>query len=79
MICKHCNATITTEEHIHYLHNKLGAKAFSSVLNLNLLNEKLQLSSREDTDVDIRGGLKRKDMFNIICPSCMRSVLLKYI
>ncbi len=79
LICKHCNATITTEEHINYLHNKLGAKAFSSILNLNQLNEKLQLSSKEDTDVDIQGGLKRKDMFNIICPSCMRSVLIPYI
>jgi formate hydrogenlyase subunit 6/NADH:ubiquinone oxidoreductase subunit I len=79
VICKHCNATITTAEHIHHLHNKLGAKAFSSILNLNLLNEKLQLSKREDTDVDIRGGLKRKDMFNVICPSCMRSVLIQYI
>ncbi len=79
VICVHCNAIITTEEHIHYLHDKLGAKAFSSILNLNLLNEKLQLSRKEDTDVDIQGGLKRKDMFNIICPSCLRSVLIQYI
>jgi hydrogenase-4 component H len=77
--CKNCNAIITTDEHIQYLHSKLGPKAFASILNLNLLNQKLQLAPREETEVDIRDGLKRKDMFNIICPNCMRSVLIQYI
>ena len=61
------------------MHKKLGAKAFASILNLNLLNEKLQLVPKEETDLEIKDGLKRKDMFNIICPNCMRSVLIKYI
>ena len=79
VVCKNCNAIITTDEHIQYMHNRLGPKAFASILNLNLLNEKLQLAPKEDTDLDIKDGLKRKDMFNIICPNCMRSVLIKYI
>ena len=79
VVCKHCQAIITTKEHINYMHKKLGAKAFASILNLNLLNEKLQLAPKEDTDLEIKDGLKRKDMFNIICPNCMRSVLIKYI
>jgi hydrogenase-4 component H len=79
VICKHCQAIITTEEHLHYLHKKLGPKAYASTLNLNLLNAKLKLAPREETEVDIRDGLKRKDMFNIICPNCLRSVLIKYI
>ena len=79
VVCKHCQAIITTEEHLHYLHKKLGPKAYASTLNLNLLNEKLKLAPREETDVEIRDGLKRKDMFNIICPNCLRSVLIKYI
>jgi hydrogenase-4 component H len=79
VICKNCNAVITTDEHIRYMHNKLGPKAFASILNLNLLNEKLELVKKEDTEVEIRDGLKRKDMFNIICPNCMRSVLIHYI
>jgi len=61
------------------MHNKLGPKAFASTLNLNLLNQKLQLAPAEETDINIRDGLKRKDMFNIICPNCMRSVLIQYI
>lgn len=79
VICKHCNAIITTAEHIHYLHDKLGPKAFASMLNLNLLNEKLKLAAPESTASEVRDGLKRKDMFNIICPNCLRSVLIQYI
>ena len=78
VVCKHCGAIITTAEHIQYLHKKLGTKAFSSILNLNMLNEKLQLAPKEETDVEIRDGLKRKDMFNVICPNCLHSVLIKY-
>lgn len=79
VVCKHCDAIITTDEHIHFMHDKLGPKAFASTLNLNLLNEKLSLARKEDTALEVRDGLKRKDMFNIICPNCMRSVLIKYI
>ena len=79
VLCKNCSAIITTDEHIHFLHKKLGPKAFASTLNLNLLNEKLQLAPEEETGLEIRDGLKRKDMFNIICPNCTRSVLIKYI
>jgi hydrogenase-4 component H len=78
VICKHCNAIITTAEHIHYLHDKLGPKAFASMLNLNLLNEKLKLAAPESTELEVRDGLKRKDMFNIVCPNCLRSVLIQY-
>jgi hydrogenase-4 component H len=79
VVCKHCDAIITTAEHIQYLHSKLGPKAFASTLNLNLLNDKLQLAPKEETDLEIRDGLKRKDMFNIVCPNCLRSVLVKYM
>ena len=30
-------------------------------------------------DAEIRDGLKRKDMFNVICPNCLRQVLVKYL
>lgn len=79
LICKHCEAIITTDEHIRFLHGKLGPKGYSNVLNLNVLNNQLQLSDREDTAVDVKDDLKRKDMFNILCPNCLRSVLVKYI
>jgi len=79
LICKSCNAVITTKEHLYYMHRKLGPKAFSSILNLNILNQKLKLAEGQDIDVEIKDGLKRKDMFNIICPNCLRQVLVKYI
>jgi hypothetical protein len=58
------------------MHRKLGPKAFASILNLNVLNETLRLAAREDTHVEIRDDLKRKDLFNVICPNCLRKVLV---
>jgi len=77
LVCESCGAIITTKEHMHYLHHKLGAKAYSSILNLTMLNEKLKLSKPEDTAVPVRDELKRKDMFNIVCPNCLRQILVK--
>jgi formate hydrogenlyase subunit 6/NADH:ubiquinone oxidoreductase subunit I len=79
LICKNCNTVITTKEHLHFMHRKLGPKAFSSILDLNLLNQKLKLSEGQNIDVEIRDNLKRKDMFNIICPNCLRLILVKYL
>ncbi len=79
LICENCNAVITTKEHLYFMHRKLGPKAFSSILNLNLLNQKLRLSEGQDTVVEIRDDLKRKDMFNIICSNCLRQILVKYL
>jgi len=77
LICENCNAVITTKEHILFLHRKLGPKAFSSVINLNMLNEKLKLAAGQDTQAKIKDGLKRKDMFNVLCPNCLRRILVK--
>lgn len=79
LICENCRAVITTKEHLMYMHRKLGPKAFSSILNLNVLNEKLKLAEEQDVDVGLIDDLKRKDMFNIICPNCLRQVLVKYL
>ncbi len=79
LVCKSCNAVITTKEHLYFMHRKLGPKAFSSILNLNLLNQKLKLADGQDIDVEIRDDLKRKDMFNIICPNCLRQILVKLL
>jgi len=79
LLCKNCGAVITTKEHLIFLHKKLGPKAFASVLDLNVLNEKLRLAEGEDVDVEVRDHLKRKDMFNILCPNCLRLVLIKYL
>ncbi|TAJ14979.1 4Fe-4S dicluster domain-containing protein [Marinilabiliaceae bacterium JC017] len=79
LICESCGAIITTKEHMLYLHSKLGPKAYASILNLNLLNEKLRLAESEDVKVSVRDELKRKDMFNIVCPNCLRRILVKYL
>jgi hydrogenase-4 component H len=79
LICEHCHSVITTREHMYYMHRKLGPRAFSSILNLKMLNEKLRLAHGQSLDVEIKDGLKRKDMFNIVCPNCLRQILIKYL
>lgn len=79
LVCNNCGAVITTKEHLRFIHKKLGPKAYSSVLNLNVLNEKLRLAEGQDIDVEVVDNLKRKDMFNILCPNCLRLVLIKYL
>jgi len=79
VICESCGTIITTREHILFLYSKLGPKAWSSIMNLNLLNEELKLAPKEDTAVPVRDELKRKDMFNIVCPNCLRKILIKYV
>lgn len=79
LICRNCNTVITTKEHLHFMHRKLGPKAFSSLLNLNMLNQRLKLTDHDSTEVKITDALMRKDMFNIICPNCLRQVLVRYL
>lgn len=76
LICHFCGEVITTKEHIRFMLNKLGPKGYSSTLSLNILNNNL-LPYTENTDVEINDDLKRKDMFNILCPNCQRIVQVK--
>jgi len=77
LICRNCGAVITTIEHFKYLHDKLGPTAYASILNLNMLNERLKIVEYEGVAVEVKDDLKRKDMFNVLCPDCLRKVLLK--
>ncbi len=77
LVCESCGTIITTREHIQYMHRKLGPKGYASLLNLNMLNEQLRLASREETRTEVRDGLKRKDMFSIVCPNCLRKILVQ--
>ena len=77
LICDNCGAIITTKDHMRFIHEKLGPKAYSSILNLNMLNERLQMARGEDVVVTIQDGLKRKDMFSTLCPNCNRKVQIK--
>jgi formate hydrogenlyase subunit 6/NADH:ubiquinone oxidoreductase subunit I len=79
LVCESCGAVITTVEHLHFMHRKLGPKAFSSLLDLNILNRKLKLAEGQDLSAEIREPLQRKDMFNIICPNCLRQITVRYL
>ncbi len=77
LLCKNCGAIITTKQHMEFMHKKLGPKAYSNILNLDVLNEKLRLSKKEDSEFDVTEDRKRRDMFNVLCPNCLREVLIK--
>lgn len=79
LVCQSCGAVITTVEHLNYMHRKLGPKAFSSILNLNMLNRKLKLAEGQDLTTETEDILRRRDIFNIICPNCLRQVTVKYL
>ncbi len=79
LVCESCGAIITTVEHLHFMHRKLGPKAFASILNLSILNRKLKLAEGQDLTAEIKETLQRKDMFNIICPNCLRQITVKYL
>jgi formate hydrogenlyase subunit 6/NADH:ubiquinone oxidoreductase subunit I len=78
LICESCGAVITTVEHLSFMHRKLGPRAFSSVLNLNVLNQKLMPAGGQDLSTKVKDKLQRKDMFSVICPNCLRQVTVKY-
>lgn len=77
LICGNCGAIITTKDHMRFIHEKLGPFAYASILNLNILNERLRLAGTSDTTVKLRDELRRKDSFNILCPNCNRKVQVK--
>lgn len=79
LMCENCGAVITTKEHLHFMHRKLGPRAFSNILNLNMLNQKLRLAEGQDVHFETGERLNRKDMFNILCPNCLRQVQLKFL
>lgn len=76
LICENCGAIITTREHLWFLHRKLGPKGYSSLLNLEALNENLRLADKEDTKTTIKEGMQRKDSFKILCPNCLHQILV---
>lgn len=77
LICDNCHAIITTKDHMRFIHEKLGPLAYSSILNLNMLNIRLKLAGTGDTEVKVRDELKRKDSFSVLCPNCNRQLQLK--
>ncbi|MFW5944126.1 MAG: 4Fe-4S dicluster domain-containing protein [Bacteroidota bacterium] len=77
LICKNCGAVITTKEHYMFMHKKLGPKAYSNIMDLNMLNNKLRLDSEKNTEVELSEDLRRRDMFNVLCPNCLRELHLK--
>ncbi|MBE0675385.1 MAG: 4Fe-4S binding protein [Bacteroidales bacterium] len=78
VLCSHCGEVISTKDHIQFLFNKLGPKGYSSTLALNIVNQTL-IPDPDSVRVEVQDELKRKDMFNTICPNCQRSIQVKML
>jgi formate hydrogenlyase subunit 6/NADH:ubiquinone oxidoreductase subunit I len=81
LICESCGAVITTKDHLNSCTGNWDPEPFhpyltsmSSMRPSGVLNETLRLASVEDIHVEIKDDLKRKDLFNVICPNCLRKV-----
>ncbi|MFP4488370.1 MAG: 4Fe-4S dicluster domain-containing protein [Bacteroidales bacterium] len=78
LMCSNCGDVITTKEHVQFLFRKLGTKGYSSTLALNVFNETF-IPDPKSVEVAVQDEVKRKDMFNIICPNCQRSLQVKML
>ncbi len=78
LLCSNCGDVITTKEHVQFLFRKLGTRGYSSTLALNVFNETF-IRDPKSVEVAVQDEVKRKDMFNIICPNCQRSLQVKML
>lgn len=78
LLCNNCGDVITTKEHVQFLFKKLGTRGYSSTLALNVFNETF-IPDPESVEVAVQDEVKRKDMFNIMCPNCQRSLQVKML
>lgn len=78
LLCSNCGDVITTKEHVQFLFRKLGTKGYSSTLALNVFNQTF-IPDPKSVEVAVQDEVKRKDMFNIMCPNCQRSLQVKML
>lgn len=78
LMCNNCGDVITTKEHVKYLFGKLGTRGYSSTLALNVFNQTF-IPDPKSVEVDVQDEVKRKDMFNVMCPNCQRSLQVKML
>lgn len=72
MVCEHCGKPIATRDHLTWIKDRLGAKAYA---NPNLLLVFQEESARLPTAVH-RDRLRREDYMLELCPGCRRTVVV---
>jgi hydrogenase-4 component H len=73
VLCESCGAVIACRDHLLYIKQKLGAKAFS---HPNFLLE----TQRQFMDVpksEIKEHLRREDYIKEVCPKCRHKIVVK--
>ncbi len=74
VICEHCGAVIGTAEHIRWVAQKLGAKAYSNLGLALMLYKDLDLVPETAPRPEI--PITRADHVRFLCPKCRRELIL---
>jgi len=74
VLCEDCGAVIGTEDHIRFVREKIGSLSLANESSLLLLQSELSLSGAFKGKIET--GLKRNDLFRLLCPVCRRDLHL---
>jgi len=74
VICEHCGAVIGTVDHIRWVAQKLGTKAYGNMGLALMLYKDLDLVPEAPPRPDI--PLDRADHVRFLCPKCRRELIL---
>lgn len=74
LICQECGEIIATVDHVRWVAQKLGAKAFGNMGLALLLSKDLGLIPPVERDPE--RPLDRGDNVSLLCPRCKREVIL---
>jgi hydrogenase-4 component H len=72
-ICEACGAMIACDDHLSFVRDRLGAKAFA---NPNLLLA-TQQKFTELIPATIKDRLRREDYLKLVCPKCRHKIVVK--
>jgi hydrogenase-4 component H len=72
-ICEACGAMIACEDHLNFVKERLGAKAYANP-NLLLMT---QQRFTELIPASVKERLRREDYFKLVCPKCRHKIVIQ--
>ncbi len=73
LICPNCGAVIATVDHLDWLIERLGPKAYG---NPNLIAH-LQKRFADIPESKVKDKLRREDYYKLLCPKCRHQIVMK--
>lgn len=72
-LCEACGAIIACQDHLKFVKERLGAKAYA---NPDLLLT-TQMQFTEVIPVSVKDRLRREDLMKLLCPKCRHKIVVK--